>query len=144
MNTVSNSLFVLQVQSISGTPSVQASTAISFKRPQPPTDLSNGMECKRRKQDDSSDQLSPLTSNASTTTGEKIRAPLVQKQMSAPEVNTSQTIKPKIQRSHSESHVSIMKALNKSCKYHMPKKSVRFKMLKYFLKVSFLIDLRIF
>ncbi|XP_071542341.1 M-phase inducer phosphatase-like isoform X2 [Panulirus ornatus] len=104
-----------RVQSISGAQAVQASTAaVSFKRPQPPTDLSNGMECKRRKQDDSSDQLSPITFSASTTTGEKNRAPLVQKQVSAPEVTTTQVIKPKIQRSHSESHVSIMKALNKS------------------------------
>nr|XP_045590164.1 M-phase inducer phosphatase-like [Procambarus clarkii]XP_045590165.1 M-phase inducer phosphatase-like [Procambarus clarkii] len=95
-------------------PPPEVSSTVSFKRPQPPTDLSNLTECKRRKLDETSDQLCPLTSNASTTTGEKIRVPLTQRQVSAPEASTAQCVKPKFQRSHSESHVSIMRALNKS------------------------------
>lgn len=103
-----------RIESVLTKPPSEASTSVSFKRPQPPTDLSNYLECKRRRQDESSDVLSPLTSNAPTTTGEKI---LAQRQASAPEPSTSQSVKHKLQRSHSESHVSIMKALNK-CSGH--------------------------
>ncbi|XP_042219711.1 M-phase inducer phosphatase-like [Homarus americanus] len=105
-----------RVESIFKPPSLENSrpSTVSFKRPQPPTDLSNFSDCKRRKPDESCDQLSPLTSNASTTTGEKIRTPLTHRQVSAPEPSTSQAVKPKLQRCLSESHVSIMKALNKS------------------------------
>lgn len=100
-------------------PSLESS--LSFKRPQPPTDLSSQVDCKRRRQD-AGELASPLTSNAPTTvvsatSSENLRSPLALRQNSAPEANATHTVKPKLQRSHSESHVSIMKALNKCCKY---------------------------
>ncbi|XP_042872945.1 M-phase inducer phosphatase-like isoform X2 [Penaeus japonicus] len=95
--------------------------SLSFKRPQPPTDLSSQVDCKRRRQEDAG--ASPLTSNAPTTvvtatSSENLRSPLALRQNSAPEASTTHTVKPKLQRSHSESHVSIMKALNKCSNHH--------------------------
>lgn len=102
-------------------PSLESS--LSFKRPQPPTDLSAQVDCKRRKQDDAGEPASPLTSNAaptvvSATSSENLRSPLALRQNSAPEASTTHAAKPKLQRSHSESHVSIMKALNKCSNHH--------------------------
>lgn len=107
---------LLQVQLISK-PSPVPGDYTSFKRPNPPTDSSN-LDAKRRKLDVPSEQLSPLTSNAQTTTQSKSPPLQTLRQVSAPEPSPSQqNTRPKWQRCHSESHVSIMKALNKSCKY---------------------------
>lgn len=108
-----------RVYSATRVASVQVKGSSTFKRPEPPCDFSSGVDCKRRKLDEPCVQPSPLTSNASTTTGEKVRTPLTQRQVSAPQPTTTttttiQSVKPKILRCHSESHVSIMKALNNS------------------------------
>lgn len=103
-----------RVQFVSKPSPAPADYTSSFKRPNPPTDSSN-LDSKRRKLDVPSEQLSPLTSNAQTTTQSKSPALLTQRQVSAPEPSPSQqNTRPKWQRCHSESHVSIMKALNKS------------------------------
>ncbi|XP_068206153.1 M-phase inducer phosphatase-like [Palaemon carinicauda] len=83
-----------------------------FKRPDAPVDLSGCVEFKRRREDFSR-VLSPLSSATPTSVGS---SPLTQRQVSAPEP-VDDVPKPKIVRSHSESHVSIMKALNK-CSNH--------------------------
>ncbi|KAK7073688.1 M-phase inducer phosphatase 1, partial [Halocaridina rubra] len=77
---------------------------VSFNRPEAPTDISN--ECKKRREEGS------IKDSASLTVG---TSSLTQRQVSAPE--TTCTPKHNIFRSHSESHVSIMKALNK-CSNH--------------------------
>lgn len=94
---------------------VQSENTSSFKRPEPPSDVCT-TDAKRRKLDVPSEQLSPLTSNAQTTTQSRSQPLIALRQVSAPEPSQSsqQNSKPKFHRCHSESHVSIMKALNKS------------------------------
>uniref|UniRef100_A0A0P4WIA6 M-phase inducer phosphatase n=1 Tax=Scylla olivacea TaxID=85551 RepID=A0A0P4WIA6_SCYOL len=94
---------------------VQSENTSSFKRPEPPSDICT-TDTKRRKLDVPSEQLSPLTSNAPTTTQSRSQPLMTLRQVSAPEPSPSsqQNSKPKFHRCHSESHVSIMKALNKS------------------------------
>ncbi|KAG0710564.1 M-phase inducer phosphatase [Chionoecetes opilio] len=103
------------VHSVCKASAVQSENTCSFKRPDPPSD-SYGQDSKRRKLDVPGEQLSPLTSNGHTTTQTRPQTVLTQRQTSAPEANPAalQTAKPKWHRCHSESHVSIMKALNKS------------------------------
>lgn len=85
-----------------------------FKRPEAPADLSNLVECKKRREEG---PVSPLEANARPSVTSVVPSPLTQRQASAPETTCSLLSKPKIVRSHSESHVSIMKALNK-CSSH--------------------------
>lgn len=104
-----------RVHSIIRPSAVQSENTSSFKRPDPPSDACT-LDAKRRKLDVPSEQLSPLTSNAQTTTQSRAQQPLTQRQVSAPDSipSSQQNSKPKFHRCHSESHVSIMKALNKS------------------------------
>ena len=113
---------------------VQSQNTSSFKRPDPPSDNCT-IDAKRRKLDVPTEQLSPLTANAQTTTQNRSHSPLTLRQVSAPVPNPSsqQNSKPKWHRCHSESHVSIMKALSKSCKY----------LIRYFVETSIAISKKI-
>ena len=79
-----------------------------FKRPHPP---SEGLDSKRRKQMSPNSLASALEFEKLTTTKE-----FSQRQLSDPTPCCSPQPRPKLIRSHSESQVSIMKALSKSSK----------------------------
>ncbi|XP_076043167.1 M-phase inducer phosphatase-like [Oratosquilla oratoria] len=88
--------------------------SISFKRPNPPADLNSLVDCKRRRSDDmavSENKEAPQEPQPST------RPPLFPfRQLSNPESSrpSGAEARPKLQRCHSESHVSIMKAVSRS------------------------------
>lgn len=103
-----------RVESMTSGEQISQSRYGRFKRPEAPVDLSGFVEFKKRRED-SDRTISPLSSATATTAVGS--SPLTQRQVSAPEPKTEEVPKPKIVRSHSESHVSIMKALNK-CSNH--------------------------
>ncbi|MPC83745.1 M-phase inducer phosphatase [Portunus trituberculatus] len=80
---------------------VQSENTSSFKRPEPPSDICT-TDTKRRKLDVPSEQLSPLTSNAQTTTQSRSQPLMTLRQVSAPEPSPSsqQNSKPKFQPGH--------------------------------------------
>lgn len=84
---------------------------MSFKRPQPPSNLNGMVDAKRRK----SEVASPFntgTTTISTALSNISNIPLAKRQVSVP--SPSNGPKHKLFRSNSESQVSIMKALSKS------------------------------
>ncbi|MCL4135390.1 UNVERIFIED_CONTAM: hypothetical protein GTU68_007655 [Idotea baltica] len=84
----------------------------SFKRPQSP---SASPDAKRRKEE-SGEKPAAVTKSSNHGATAKLqgspKVSLSQRQLSDPEPTSKDLCRPKIQRCHSESHVSIMKALN--------------------------------
>ncbi|CAL4116028.1 unnamed protein product, partial [Meganyctiphanes norvegica] len=87
----------------------------SFKRPQPPTNLSQMMDCKRRKSEFNSPfkTASPTVPSTRSILLPKSRNPLSQIPENT-EVKIPQITKPKLFKCNSESQVSIMKAISRS------------------------------